>query len=351
MFQEFINQTFLGNRVQDYAVSLAMMAGLFLLVKLADLIFIARLKAVASRTDNKYDDWLVAALDKRGVPLLYLGAVYLSLRHLALSPLAQRIVNISVGIVLAYLAVRLASMMIELGLAAYGRKKGGKEASPPPAMRGLMGFAKFFLWLVAALILLDNVGFKVSTLVAGLGIGGLAVAFAAQKVLGDLFSYFSIFFDRPFEIGDFVIVGDLMGTVEHIGIKSTRVRSLGGEQLIFSNTDLTNSRVRNYKRMVNRRVVFKLGVVYGTPAVKVKKIPGIIEGIIRKTPGTKFDRAHFAAFGDFSLNFEAVYYVESGDYNRYMDVQQRINLSVMDAFTKEKIEFAFPTQTVYVGKA
>ncbi|HBE72962.1 MAG TPA: mechanosensitive ion channel protein MscS [candidate division Zixibacteria bacterium] len=351
MFQEFINQTFLGNRVQDYAVSLAMLAGLALLVKLADLIFIARLKAVASRTDNKYDDWLVAALDKRGVPLLYLGAVYLSLRHLALSHLAQRIVNISVGIVLAYLAVRLASMMIERGLAAYGRKKGGKEASPPPAMRGLMGFAKFFLWLVAALILLDNVGFKVSALVAGLGIGGLAVAFAAQKVLGDLFSYFSIFFDRPFEIGDFIVVGEFRGTVEHIGLKSTRIRSLSGEQLIFSNTDLTSSRLCNYKRMVNRRVAFKIGVTYQTGAAKVRQIPGIIEKIIRDLPGAVFDRAHFASYGDFSLIFEVVYFVEGGDYLKYMDIQQRINLSLMEAFARKKINFAYPTQTVYVGKA
>ncbi len=348
---EFLNQILLGNRLQDYLVSLGMLAGLCLLVKLADWIVIARLKALAERTENRYDDWLISALDKRGVPLLYLGAAYLSLRRLSLSPLAQRIINIAVGAVLAWLAVRLVSLLIERGLEFYSRRRGGEGEKPPAAMRGLMGFAKFFLWLVAALILLDNVGVKVSALVAGLGIGGLAVAFAAQKVLGDLFSYFSIFFDRPFEIGDFVIVGEFQGTVEHIGIKSTRVRSLSGEQLIFSNADLTGSRLRNYKRMVNRRVVFRFGIPYQIEPARVKRIPGIIEGIIRRLPGAIFERAHFASLGDFSLVFEVVYHVEGGDYNKYMDIQQSINLSIMEAFAQEKIEFAYPTQAVYVFRS
>jgi small-conductance mechanosensitive channel len=346
---DILNQIFLGNRVQDYAVSLGLLAGLCLLVKLADWIIIARLKTLAAKTENRYDDRIIAVLDKRGLPLLYLGAVYLSLRHLALSPLAQRMVNIAVGIVLAYLAVRLASMLIERSLDVYARRRGAKE-QPPAAMRGLMGLVKFVLWLIALLILLDNIGVRISALVAGLGIGGLAVAFAAQKVLGDLFSYFSIFFDRPFEIGDFIVVGEFRGTVEHIGIKSTRIRSLSGEQLIFSNTDLTSSRLCNYKRMVNRRVAFKIGVTYQTGAAKVRQIPGIIEKIIRGLPGAVFDRAHFASYGDFSLVFEVVYFVEGGDYLKYMDIQQRINLALMEAFARKKIEFAYPTQTVRLRK-
>jgi small-conductance mechanosensitive channel len=348
---EFLNQVLLGNRVQDYLVSLGMLAGLCLLVKLADWIVIARLKALADRTENQYDDWLISALDKRGVPLLYLGAAYLSLRHLSLSPLAQRIANIAVGAVLAWLAVRLASLLIERGLEIYSRRRGGEGDKPPAAMRGLMGFARLLLWLVAALILLDNVGVKVSALVAGLGIGGLAVAFAAQKVLGDLFSYFSIFFDRPFEIGDFVIVGEFQGTVEHIGVKSTRVRSLSGEQLIFSNADLTSSRLRNYKRMVNRRVAFGFRIPYQTETSKVKRIPGIIEGIIRGLPGAVFDRVHLASLGDHSLVFEAVYFVDGGDYLKYMDIQQGINLGIMEAFAREGIDFAYPTHKIHLSDA
>jgi small-conductance mechanosensitive channel len=186
--------------------------------------------------------------------------------------------------------------------------------------------------------------------VAGLGIGGIAVALAAQAVLGDLFSYFSILMDRPFELGDFIIIDDYMGTIEHIGIKTTRIRSLGGEQLVFSNTDLTGSRIRNYKRMEQRRIVFRIGVVYQTPVEKLKEIPGIIKGIMDAIPEARTDRAHFASYGDSSLDFEIVYYVLTGDYNKYMDIQQEINLSLAEEFERRGIEFAYPTRTLFIEK-
>jgi small-conductance mechanosensitive channel len=166
-----------------------------------------------------------------------------------------------------------------------------------------------------------------------------------------MFSYFTIFFDRPFVLGDFIVIGDFMGTVENIGIKTTRLRSLGCEQLVFSNTDLTNSRVRNFKRMERRRVAFKFGVTYGTPIEMLREIPGIVRGIIGNFEDTLFDRAHFASYGDFSLVFEVVYYVLSSDYTRYMDIQQEINFKLMQEFTARKISFAFPTQTLYVNQS
>jgi small-conductance mechanosensitive channel len=205
-------------------------------------------------------------------------------------------------------------------------------------------------WTVAVLVILDNFGVKISTLIAGLGIGGVAIALATQAILKDLFSYFIIFFDRPFEIGDFIIVGDFMGVVEHIGIKTTRLSSLGGEQLVFSNTDLTDSRVRNYKRMAKRRVVFKLGVIYQTTSQQLKEIPSIIEGIIKSIDDAVFDRAHFLSFGDFSLDFEIVYYVIGNDYKKYMDIQQEINLTIKEELEKREIEFAYPTQTLFLEK-
>ncbi|PIX14798.1 MAG: mechanosensitive ion channel protein MscS, partial [Elusimicrobia bacterium CG_4_8_14_3_um_filter_50_9] len=197
---------------------------------------------------------------------------------------------------------------------------------------------------------LDNIGIKISAVIAGLGIGGIAIALAAQAVLGDLFSYFSIFFDRPFEVGDFIIIGEFMGTVEYIGMKTTRIRSLGGEQMIFSNSDLTNSRVKNYKRMTQRRVVFKLGVTYQTSVEKLKIIPDIVKKAVEDAGNTVFDRSHFLSFGDFSLNFESVYYVKSGDYNQYMDAQQKINLALKKEFEERMIDFAYPTQLVYISK-
>ncbi|MDP2942472.1 MAG: mechanosensitive ion channel family protein, partial [Candidatus Omnitrophota bacterium] len=209
---------------------------------------------------------------------------------------------------------------------------------------------KVLIWGGAIILFLDNLGFKISAIIAGLGIGGVAVALAAQAILKDLFSYFSIIFDQPFKIGDFIIVGDLMGTIEYIGIKTTRIRSLGGEMLIFSNSDLTDSRLRNYRLMEKRRVVFKLGVVYETSRERLKEIPKIIENSIKNVKDTMFDRAHFFSYGDFSLIFEIVYYVVGADYNKYMDIQQEINFAIKEEFERKGIEFAFPTQTLYVNK-
>ncbi|MCD6311734.1 MAG: mechanosensitive ion channel family protein, partial [Elusimicrobia bacterium] len=209
---------------------------------------------------------------------------------------------------------------------------------------------KVIVWSAALLFFLDNIGIEITSVLAGLGIGGVAIALAAQAVLGDLFSYFSIFFDRPFEVGDFVIVGEYMGTVEYIGMKTTRIRSLGGEQVIFSNSDLTNSRLKNYKRMLQRRVVFKVGVTYETPTEKLKAIPGVIKKAVEDAGNTVFDRSHFSSFGDFSLDFETVYYVKSGDYNKYMDAQQEINLTLKKEFEERMIDFAYPTQLVYLNK-
>ena len=229
--------------------------------------------------------------------------------------------------------------------------KRGKSESLERSLKGITGVLKIIICGLAITFFLDNLGFKISAVIAGLGIGGVAVALAAQAVLGDLFSYFAIVFDRPFEIGDFIIIGEYLGSIEHIGIKTTRIRSLGGEQLVFSNTDLTNSRVRNYKRMEKRRVVFKLGVTYQTPLAKLKAIPGMIEEVIKNVKNTVFDRAHFSTYGDFNLVIEVVYYVLSSDYNKYMDTQQQINFAIKEEFEKEKIEFAYPTQTLYMDKA
>jgi small-conductance mechanosensitive channel len=241
-------------------------------------------------------------------------------------------------------------MLASWGISTYLAKK-QQDPTVARSLDGMLWAIKLLIWAMAVIILLDNLGYKVSTLLAGLGIGGIAVAIAAQALLKDFFSYFSIVFDHPFRIGDFIIIGDFMGTVEYIGIKTTRIRSLGGEQLIFSNTDLTDSRVRNYKLMEKRRVLFRIGVTYQTPLSQLKEIPKIIEHIIKKINDTSFDRAHFFSYGDFSLVFEIVYFVLSPDYNKYMDIQQEINLAISEEFEKRKIQFAYLTQTLYLQKS
>jgi small-conductance mechanosensitive channel len=222
------------------------------------------------------------------------------------------------------------------------------------AVAGSVGIIRFVarvaIWAVVLLLTLDNVGVDITALIAGLGIGGIAVALALQNVLGDLLASLSIALDRPFVIGDFLVVGEHMGSVEYIGIKTTRLRSLSGEQIVMSNSDLLASRLRNYGRMQERRVVFKLGVTYETPRAKLQKLPPLLRTIIESQDGVRFDRAHFAGYGDFSLEYEIVYYVLSADYTRYMDVQQAINFRIHEEFEALGVAFAYPTQTLWLAR-
>jgi small-conductance mechanosensitive channel len=216
---------------------------------------------------------------------------------------------------------------------------------------GIIGvIVNIAIWSFVVLLTLDNIGIDITALVAGLGIGGIAVALAVQNIVGDLFASLSITLDRPFVVGDFLIVGDVLGTVESIGIKSTRLRSLSGEQIVMPNSDLLGSRVRNYGRMMERRVVFATGVIYETPIELVERVPALIREIVEAQADTRFDRSHFASHGAASLDFETVYYVLSADYNRYMDVQQAINVRLHREFEKMGIEFAYPTQKLFVAR-
>ena len=230
------------------------------------------------------------------------------------------------------------------------RKTTLKEDKAVAGSIGIIRFvARVAIWGMVLLLTLENLGVDITALVAGLGIGGIAVALALQNVLGDLLASLSITLDQPFVLGDFLIVGDHMGSVENIGIKSTRLRSLTGEQIVMSNADLLSSRVRNYGRMYERRIVFALGVAYETPREKLERIPPLLRAIIEAQDGVRFDRAHFAKYGDFSLDFEIVYYVQSPDYGLYMDAQQAINFRIHEAFEDLGVQFAYPTQTLWIA--
>lgn len=349
MFKEILQKVVFENTVQSYVTSLAVFfAGL-----LAALVFrnflLTRLQAYAEMTETTLDDFLVKILKMKLMPLFYFGALYVSVQNLVMPPFLSRGVDMLVIGILIILGIRFFVILVDYLLESQwieSEKSPGRKAS----LKKLVPVLNIMIWAVGVIFLMDNLGFKVSTIIAGFGIGGIAIAFAAQAVLGDLFSYLAILLDKPFEIGDFVIIDDFKGTIEHIGIKTTRIRSLGGEQLVLSNADLTDSRLKNYKRMQQRRIVFKLGVTYSTPIEKLREIPGIIKGIIEGIELTKFDRAHFCAFGDFSLDIETAFYVLSGEYAKYMDIQQEINLQIATEFEKLGIEFAFPTQTLHIEK-
>jgi len=225
-----------------------------------------------------------------------------------------------------------------------------EDAGAVAAMDIVSFLIRVSVWAFVFLLALDNLGVNITALVAGLGVGGVAVALAAQSIISDLFASLSIVLDRPFVLGDFLIIDGLSGNVEKVGLKTTRVRSLSGEQLVFSNNDLLSSRIHNYGRMFERRIVFTIGVVYQTSIENLEQIPGIVEDIIVKQQSARFDRAHFQRFGDFSLNFEIVYYVESSNYKLYMDIQQAVNLEIFRRFDEAGIEFAYPTQKLFVTR-
>jgi small-conductance mechanosensitive channel len=346
---DFFNQTYFGNTVALYITAAAIFIIAIMVILVVKTIVLGRLKKWAATTQTSVDDFIIRGVEKTIIPLLYFIGFYIAINTLSLDPRISRGVYIISVILITYFVVRLIINVIRYSLNAYLLRKGEPETKQRQ-VRGILTFVNFFLWSIGIVFLLDNLGFEISAVIAGLGIGGIAIALAAQTILGDLFSYFVIFFDRPFEIGDFIIVGDKLGAVEYIGIKTTRIRSLSGEQIIFSNTDLVNSRLHNYKRMERRRISFSIGVVYQTKARQLAEIPDLIKGLIESLPDTTFDRAHFAKYGDSSLIFEMVYFVQSPDYNTYMNIHQRLNLMIFEEFEKRGIEFAYPTQTLFLNK-
>lgn len=347
--QGFLNQTLWGNTAERYLIAVGIFIAGIVLIKIFKTIVLYRLKKWADKTETTLDDFLIKGVEKSIVPLLYYGIFYVAVTSLILNPQFQKILQIVSLVILTFFIVRFVSSTIMFTL-TYFIKKQERGDEKARQLRGMTVLINVFVWVIGIVFLMDNLGFNISAVVAGLGIGGIAIALAAQAILGDLFSYFVIFFDRPFEVGDFIIVGDKVGAVEYTGIKTTRIRALSGEQLVFSNTDLTNSRIHNYKKMERRRVVFKLGVIYQTTAEQLESIPKIVREIIESQQDVTFDRGHFATYGDFSLNFEFVYYVTGADYNKYMDIQQSINMKIYRTFEEKGIEFAYPTQTVFVNK-
>lgn len=346
---DFMEQTFYGNTILDYGIFVAILVIGFIAVRVVTSIVVGYIHRITERTDSRLDDMIVGIIRKNLVPLLYYGVFYIASRNLTLPSAVAKSIEVIGVILLTILAIRFLSSVFVYAMEHYWFK--GAEEKDIRTFRGMVPAIKVVIWGLGLVFLLDNLGFEISTVLAGLGIGGIAVAMASQAVLGDLFSYFAIMTDRPFEVGDFIIVGDFLGSVEHVGIKTTRVRSLGGEQLVFSNTDLTSSRIKNYKRMEKRRILFRFGVIYQTTLEEVKEIPGLVKSIVERIPDTAFDRAHFASFGNFSLDFEVVYYVLSSDYNVYMNTQQEINFALKEELEKRGVEFAYPTQTVFVEGA
>ncbi|MEK7382104.1 MAG: mechanosensitive ion channel family protein, partial [Elusimicrobiota bacterium] len=282
-------------------------------------------------------------------PEVYIIAAYIAARPLDLPVKFDNAFHTVLVIVVAYRLVTLLSTT-----AGYFIRKmvlaGGRDSAHLETAATATFGAKVLLWAGAFLFVMGNLGFNVSSMLAGLGIGGIAVALAAQAVLGDLFSAMAIYLDKPFMVGDAIKVGDAIGTVEHIGIKTTRVRALSGEMLVFPNSTLTSTRIQNFKHLDERRVVLSFAVPLATPVETLKRIPEQVRAVVTKTPTTRFDRSHLAVFRESGLEFESVFYVTSSDYGVYMDRRQAVLLGVLDALRADAIPLAQPVRTLVIER-
>lgn len=351
MTQMLSTSTFLGNDLRQWLVALAVGVGTLVVVRLMLHLLLPRIARLASRTRTEWDDIVIAAL--RNTKWFFPAALGLITGALVLDlpPRIDRGVVVATIIAALLQAGVWTSTALRAWLDRYQRAQFETDRGAATTVAAIGFGAHVLVWAVVLLLSLDNLGIDVTALIAGLGIGGVAIALALQKILGDLFASLAIVLDRPFVLGDFLVLDDYLGSVEHIGLKSTRLRSLSGEQLVISNADLLASRIRNYGRMRERRVVFQIGVTYQTPKAVLTEIPGLLRAAVEAQKGTRFDRAHFVGFGDSSLTFETVYHVQSADYKVYMDVQQAINLELVERFEEREIEFAYPTQTLYLTHA
>lgn len=308
----------------------------------------ARLKTIALRTHNTLDDALVEAVLKTKLIFMIYVSIWFGTQWLVLPDDISGGLDTGLVILLIIQAAIWGTAVIGELIKHFVSLQVEGESTQIATTSALTFVGKLVLWSLALLLLLENMEVDVSALVASLGVGGIAVALAAQNILGDLFASLSILFDKPFVVGDFIIVDDMPGTVEKVGLKTTRVRSLSGEQLVFSNNDLLASRIKNFKRMEERRALFTLGVTYQTSSEKLGLIPEIIKETIEEQDQVRFDRSHFKGYGDFALLYETVYWVTDPDYKLFMDIQQKINLSLFRRFEEQGIEFAYPTQTIHL---
>lgn len=314
-------------------------------------IIIERLKALSGKTKTDIDDVVIDAVRGVRVWVYTIVSIYVALQFFVLPELAGRIVTGIFLFAVVWQVIEVLATFVDYFAMRFLEKDedGDGQVDPNAAMASNMVtlMARIIFWALGVLFVLSNIGIEVTSLLAGLGIGGIAIAFALQGILSDLFASFSIYFDKPFRVGDFVVIGTDSGTVERIGIKSTRIRTLQGEELVISNAELTTARVQNFKKMNERRIVTQFGITYETEQEKVREVPGMVERIFEDLPGGRLDRVHFTTFGDSALIFEVVYYVESSDYAQYLNIQQAFNFDLMRRFAEVGIEFAYPTQTIY----
>lgn len=348
----FLDFVYYGNSIQKYLVALAIALATFTVVILVRWIAVRRLRRWAERTTTDLDDVAIDAVrrTRRWIVMLlslYAGSLYLVVE--------QDLSDVTKTAAIALVALQVGLWSSGAIYFWYERYRLHREAQENVAGLGVVSMlallARVFVWAAVVMLVLDNLGIDMTTLFAGLGIGGLAIALAVKNVLSDLLSSFSIMLDKPFEVGDFIVVDDYSGTVEHIGIRSTQLRAFNGEQIVFGNDNLLSSRIRNYGRMEERRAVFRVRIHYGTDADRLERIPETVSELVSAREGIRLDRCHLRDLGESAVELEVSYWVESPEFALYMDHQQALNLAILRAFSRDSVDIGLPARTVHLEGA
>lgn len=347
---EYLKRVYWGNTVQEYLYVAGAIIAAWIVLQLVKRWVINSLKKFAGRSKTTLDDVLISGFEKFVIPYVYILINFGIIDQLTLSANMNKAIDVAISVVTVFFGARFVNHALHVSLNLYMERR-AEAILRVKQMNGILNVFKVLVWALGLLFLLDNLGYKVTTIITGLGIGGIAIALAAQNILSDLFSYFVIFFDKPFEIGDFVVAGTKSGTVEEIGIKTSRIRTVEGEELVMPNAELVKTPIHNYKRMEKRRVAFTIRVAYATAPEMLREIPVLIKNIITPKEQVLFERAHLQALADYFINFEVVYHMLTTDYNIFMDTHQAICLKILDAFKSRGIDFAIPAQAIYMNHA
>ena len=344
-----LQRQFLYNPLQLWLTGAVTAAIVFVIGLIVRRLLVSRLGVLAARTTNQLDDMVVDLIRETRTWVLFVVALFAGFAQLTMSARAATYFQAAAKLVVLWQAAVWGAAAVGFWVKYYLERRTASHDRASIAMITAMGVgAKVVLWIMIGLTALQTVfGLAVAPLITGLGVGGIALALAVQNVLGDILAALAIVFDKPFDVGDAIGVDSVSGTVEHIGLKTTRIRSASGEQVIVGNADLLKSRLRNFRRMSQRRVAFTLDVTYDTPPDVLARIPKIVEDIVTAQQPVKFDRSHVASFGESSIRIETVYFVLDPDYRKFMDIQQAVNIEILRRFASEKISFAFPSRTVY----
>ncbi len=340
----------LGNTPAAYGYALAAFAVALTLLYVVKNVGVARLKAMAEKTETDIDDLLVALIGKFQWFEYQLVAFFIATRYLLRSDAFDAGLKTVILLVFTYRAITITQVLLAYWINKVAAKRELEGQARTSVVKSTQVILRSIVWIAAVLFVLDNLGVNISAVLTGLGIGGVAVALAAQAILGDLFNFFVILLDKPFAIGDFIISDTISGTIEHVGLKSTRIRSLSGEIVVVSNSNLLSSRIRNYQDLTKRRVVFKTSVVYGTDPEILKKVPEVVAAAVLAVPKAEFDRCNLFNCGDYALEFETAYYLNEPDYKAYMAAHEKTLLGVLEGLKAAGAELAYPTQTLLVRK-